>query len=101
MPKNSKLSFGLLSVSFNATFFSAIFFFNLATIISRLFSKAILMTLFLVSGIMKVEMGRDNLCGIDLNFVILLNLEIDFSRFPSDKLNHIELLLILIELRPM
>ena len=44
------------------------------------------MTSFLVSGIMKVEIGKDNLFGIDLNFVILLNFEIDFSRFPSDKI---------------
>ena len=79
LPKNSKLSVGLLLLSFDATFFSAIFFFNLATIISRLFSKAILTILFFVSGGMKVELGKENLFGITLNFVILLNFEIDFS----------------------
>ena len=73
-------------LSFNATFFSAIFFFNLATIISRLFSKAILTVLFFVSGGVKFELGKENLFGITLNFVILLNLEIAFSRFPSDKI---------------
>ena len=35
---------------------------------------------------MKVELGKENLFGTTLNFVILLNLEIAFSRFPSDKI---------------
>ena len=45
-------------------------------------SKAILTVLFLVSGSLNFGVGKDNLFGIDLSFVILLKLETDSSRLP-------------------
>ena len=87
LAKKSIFKFGLLSDSFNSIFLIAISLWSFAIKIFIFFSADDFKISSIFVGTLNLTGGKVKLLGIDLKLVILLNLDIDFFKFPSAKIS--------------
>ncbi len=87
LAKKSIFKFGLLSDSFNSIFLIAISLWSFAIKIFKFFSADTFKISSIFVGTLNLTGGKVKLLGIDLKLVILLNLDIDFFKFPSAKIS--------------